>query len=460
MKVLLISHPSEHRQRPDFPPLGIAYIGAVAHKLGHEVILFDGDMTGIRDIARQAGDFRPDFVGVTCWTINRGSVWRLCAALKEVIPDAFLAIGGPHASFYPEHIFQKTHASAVVIGEGESTICDLLEAVSKAGDLASVRGIAYRYRDGVVARTQLRPLIDDLDSIPRPYYTGFPDFKLERYAGLPGLARPTAAVITSRGCAYDCSYCGSVSFWGKKWRPRSARDVLDELSYLTKNLGARSIYFFDDNFPVNKRRAMEICQGIIDRRLGIHWACCSHVRMVDEESLRLMAASGCVMIDFGVESGSDIILKNIDKKQKRADIERAFQLTHEAGIKPRAYFMVGNKGETAGTIDATIGLAKSIKPHLSSGATLLWLLPGTRVFREARANGFISDDYWLKSDDVPYNLQEHSYKELCALRTRLMRGLAMGKGSLVSLATFYLKRIYYRFPSLSFLRALVPDRLR
>lgn len=460
MKVLFIGHPSEHRQKPDFPPIGIAYLGAVVRDRGHEVLLIDGGLMGLAEIARQAKDFGPDFVGVTCWTINRGTVWNLCLILQRILPEAFLAIGGPHASFYPEHIFIKTHANAVVLGEGEQTVCELVDAVENGSDLAQVRGLVYRGRDGAVTWTGPRPLIEKLDSVPFPYYAGFRDFNFRRYGGLAGLPRPTAAVITSRGCVFDCAYCGSVNFWGKKWRHRSAENVLDELQQLVKGAGARSIYIFDDNFPVNKKRAMDICQGIIDRKLGIQWACCSHVKMMNEELLGIMKKSGCVSIDFGVESGSDIILRNINKHQSRADIERAFALVHNFGIRPRAYLMVGNRGETTDTIDTTIEMAGTIKPHSSIGATILWLLPGTRVFSEARENGFIDDDYWIRSDDVPYNLQEYSYRELFRLRQRLMRGIARQKGGVAPMVSFYLKSIYYRYPFLSFMRSLIPDRLR
>lgn len=460
MKVLFISHPNKHRQKPDFPPIGIAYLGSVVRSRGHEVLLIDGGLTGLKDIVRQAKDFAPDFVGVTCWTINRGIVWKLCSMLQNVLPEAFLAVGGPHASFYPEHIFAKTHATVVVIGEGEETVSELLDVVNNGGDLAQVRGIAYRKKDCTIERTAPRPIIEQLDSIPFPFYEGFRDFSFQRYAGLAGLPRPTAAVITSRGCLFDCTYCGSVNFWGKKWRPRSAENVLDELQRLAQRMGARSIYIFDDNFPVNKKRAIDICRGIIDRKLDIQWACCSHVKMVNEELLSVMKQSGCVRIDFGVESGSDIILNNINKKQSRSDIERTFKLVHEAGIKPMAFLMVGNKGETINTIDATIEMTGIIKPHSSIGATLLWLLPGTAVFREACENGFIDNDFWLRSDDVPYNLQEYSYQELFDLRQRLMRGIARQKGGIGPMVDFYLKSIFYRYPFLSLIRSWIPDWLR
>lgn len=462
MKVLFISHPNKYEEKPDFPPIGLAYIGAIAKRDGHEVLLIDGGLLNIEKIVRQAKEFSPEFIGVTCWTINRAIVWRLINLLSESMPDAFLCVGGQHPTYYPEHIFFKTNAHAVVIGEGEDTISELLQALENRSDLSEVKGIILKRNDGALERTAPRPPVEQLDSIPFPYYEGFQNFTFDNYTGIGGadLPGPTAAVITSRGCVFDCTYCSSVNFWSKRWRSRSAENVLDEMELLVKKWGVRSIYIFDDNFPVNKKRAVDICQGIIDRKLNISWACCGHVKTIDANLLRVMKQSGCVSIDFGVESGSDIILKNINKGQSRIDIERTFALVHQAGIKPIAYLMVGNKGETVDTINSTIEMLGVVKPHLSTGASLLWLLPGTQVFKEARANNFISDDYWIKFDDVPYNLQEHSYQELFKLRQLLMWGIAKNKGGITPVISYYLKSVYYRFPKLSIFRALIPNWLR
>ena len=109
MKIALISSPTSRRQKPDFPPPGIAYLGATAHHAGHEVLLVDGGLRLISQIVQDVRQVSPDVVGVTCWTIDRNMVWKLCAALKEAVPKAFLVIGGPHATMYPKHIFKKTY---------------------------------------------------------------------------------------------------------------------------------------------------------------------------------------------------------------------------------------------------------------------------------------------------------------------------------------------------------------
>jgi len=460
LKIALISSPSNRRQKPDFPPPGIAYLGATAHQAGHEVLLIDSGLRTISQIIQDVREVSPDLVGVTCWTIDRNMVWELCAALKKAAPKAFLVLGGPHATIYPEHILKKTHASAVIVGEGEKTFAEFLKALVEGKDLGDVNGMVLRNEDGSVFYTAPRTPIQNIDSIPRPYYAGFRNFKFSHYGGFPPLPRPTAAIISSRGCIFDCNYCASVQFWGRRWRFRSPENVLEEIGWLVENLRVRSIYFFDDNFPANKKRAIAICEGIIKNGWDLQWACCSHVKMMNRELLEVMKASGCVTIDFGVESGSDKILKNTNKRQTRKDIEKAFDLIHKIGILPRAYLMVGCPGEDESTIDETIDLIGRIKPRSSIGANILWLLPGTAFYEDAVKNGYISKDYWLESSEVPYNLQEHSLEELKALRRRLMFGIARKKGGLSPLVTYYLKIMYYKYPFLSIFRSLVPRKLR
>lgn len=148
LKIALISNPTSRRQKPDFPPPGIAYLGATAYQAGHEVHLIDGGLRITSQITQDVRDVSPDLVGVTCWTIDRNMVWKLCAALKEAAPKAFLVLGGPHATMYPEDIFKKTHASAVIVGEGEETFAEFLEALVEGKDLKDVAGLVLRTKGG------------------------------------------------------------------------------------------------------------------------------------------------------------------------------------------------------------------------------------------------------------------------------------------------------------------------
>jgi len=459
MKIVLISNPVDRRQKPDYPPLGVAYLGAVAHQQGHKVLLLDGGLLTISQIVSKTQKFSPEIVGVTCWTIGRGEVWKLCNALEKTIPSAILILGGPHATIYSDHVFKQTHATAVVLGEGERTFSDLLGALCNGKDLRKIPGLALRNEDGSSFYTEVRQRIKDINTIPFPYYAGFEHFNFSRYGGHPPLPVPSAAIISSRGCVFDCSYCASVRFWGRVWRGRSSENVLEEIGWLVEEFGVKSLFFYDDNFPVNKNRAIAICEGIIKNGWDIKWACCSHVKMINRELLKAMKASGCVAIDFGVESGDANILKNTNKCQSCEDIERAFNLVNGADISPQAYLMVGNPGENESTIGNTIELIGRINPRIC-GANILWLLPGTKVYKDAVEKGFIKDDYWLENDDVPYNLQEHSLDELEMLRKSLMMGIAKAKGGFAAKITNYLKCLYYRHPFLSPLRSLVPRAFR
>ena len=199
MKVLLISNPPSRLQKPDFPPVGIASLGAISHYAGYDTLLIDSGFSTISDVVRQAYYYSPDIIGITCWTIDRGRVWELCHELKKKLPSVFLVLGGPHASLYPVHVFLKTYAEAVVVGEGEQTFQELLTAWKENRDLKGIPGLALRGPENAVLDFTARELISNLDDLPFPFYQGFPHFSFSRYAGFPTLPCPTAAIISSRG---------------------------------------------------------------------------------------------------------------------------------------------------------------------------------------------------------------------------------------------------------------------
>lgn len=462
IKILLISHPAEQKVKPDYPAPGISYLAAVAKRDGYDVKLIDGALRATDYILKSVVSYAPDLIGISCWTINRGAVWRLAKRLKDICPNVPLIIGGQHPTYYPAHVFAKTHATAVVLGEGEETFSELLHALKHGDNLENVPGLALRGANNEVIMTPPRPIIADLDAIPFPDYEAYDEFDFADYAGSPLLRGPVAAVISSRGCIYNCSYCSSVRFWGSKWRFRSAENVLGELKQLVEIHKVKSIFFFDDNFMVRSSRVEAICHGIINLGLNIQWACASHVKMVKNvDLLLLMKKSGCVSIDFGVESGSAKILENINKNQTPEDIARAFELVRKAGIIGRAYLMIGNQGEDETTVDETISMISKIGEYKTYiGAAILMLLPGTDVYNNALRSGHIRDDYWLEEDGVPYNLQEHTYQELDQLRNRLMYGIAKSSGNFIPLLSYYLKILYYKYPFLTRFRQYIPRYFR
>jgi len=349
LEVLLITPPREVPQKVDFPPIGLAYIAAVLKKEKIAVRVVDASAYSWGRLARVLCEISPLIVGIPCWTLERSQVFRTTKLVREMLPKTRIILGGHHATAFPDHMFVQANVDAVVIGEGEETTLELVRALLDGRSLCNIRGIAYS-ENARVLLTESRELIKNLDSVPYPSYT---DFNLDNYIGLPEVNGRAASVMTSRGCPYRCIFCSSSRFWKGRWRSRSAENVLGEIEWLYHDYKVRNFIFFDDNFTVQKDRAIEICRGLLDKRLNINFVASSHVTHMNPELLYWMKKSGCYRIDFGVESGSPEILRNIKKGQSVEDIEKGFRLVHDAGIKPRAFLIVGSPGENEKTIDET-----------------------------------------------------------------------------------------------------------
>ncbi|KPL23679.1 MAG: hypothetical protein AMJ75_05600 [Phycisphaerae bacterium SM1_79] len=449
---LLVNPPREIPQSADFPPVGLAYISAILKANGIKARTLDASSFSWKKLAKTIKDENPLIVGIPCWTVERGQSFKLARIVKKILPTTKIIIGGHHATAFPEHMFRLAYADAVAIGEGEITTVELAKTVLNGGNPAEIRAIAYK-DDGKVIITQPRDFIADLDVIPFPDYG---DFNLDRYLGLPEIRGRAAAIITSRGCPYRCIFCSASKFWNRKWRARSAENIVDEIEWLYTDHRVGAFMFFDDNFTVSKERAIRICRRILERGLHISWVACSHVSQVDEELLGWMKEAGCYRIDYGVESGSPKVLRNIKKGQTVEQIEQAFRLTHKAGIKPRAYLMVGNPGEDEVTIEETVALMRKIKPLNACSGQILWVLPDTEIYDLARSDGLISDEYWLKNDSMVYYTAEHNVEELIFLREKMMKGLAKNKGNLNAYAKYLIREMYYKYPVLQKLRKWRP----
>lgn len=442
MNIVLINPPLLPPQKASFPPVGLGYLSGVLKKAGYQVCCIDACNMSWKLLEEKILEAKPNVVGITCWTFARVSAFKSGNIARSCCPNAKIIIGGQHATFLPEQTMDAANADFVVLREGEKTIVELIQTIQKNGDFSKVKGIAYRDGDKIFITTP-RPFISDLDTIPFPDYD---DFNLDDYKGLPDSGRRAAGIITSRGCPFNCYYCSSKEYWTRKWRYRSPDNVLSEIEYLYHELGVRALTIFDDNFTIKKDRAIEVCKGIIDRKLDLVWVSIGSVRAVDKEILTWMKRAGCYQVQYGAESGSPKILENINKGQTVEQIRDAFRRTKEAGMEACAYLMVGAPGETKETINETVELMKEIAPRQnpSGGISILWILPGTRIYELSKSQGIISDHTWGKSDQQYfYYTGEYSVEELEQLRMQLRKGLARNRGALnllIFLLRSYLKQ--------------------
>ncbi|RLB30014.1 MAG: B12-binding domain-containing radical SAM protein [Deltaproteobacteria bacterium] len=392
MNILLVYPPFlDPRMDPEdvlSPPIGLYYLGAYLIEKGHKVQILNwfemGDDNS--ELFKALEQFQPQMIGFSILNANRWGAIDLAKLVKDSHPEITVVAGGVGATFLWRFILKHfPQIDYVVTGEAERTFARLVEALEKCttSEPPHIKGLAMR-QDGRVVHSGPPEAIDDLDELPNPANY----FKYQH-------------VISSRGCPWSCSFCGSPRFWGRKVRFHSPRYFVDQLEKLF-NKGVNFFYVSDDTFTLDKERVINICKLIIDRNLPITWQAISRVSHVDEDILYWMRKAGCIQISYGVESGSRKIRQELNKKLNKADIVRAFFLTRKYGILPRAYFIYGSPGETKKTIGETLDLIAQIKP-LSAIFYILDIFPGTALYEQFKKRSGMSEDIWLQRiEDIMY----------------------------------------------------------
>ncbi len=391
MKTLLIKVPylqifeAMQKTAAKYFPLGLGYISSYMKSKGHDVLIVDPEMQGISDsdldeiIKRE----NPGIIGLSSVTPNFSMACKMAKRFKSMT-DAVVVYGGVHASTFSDRIL-KNHSEfdIIVFGEGEETMTELADVIKEGccspDKLKNIKGICYR-DNGTVQKTPMRPFIANIDSLP------FPDrdsigLDVYRATGHIGVSSKVANVLTSRGCPARCTFCESFLTMGYPFRAHSAEYVLAELRHLKERYHVRQVVFNDDTFTINYDRVKKICEGLINEKFNLKWFCFARVNTIkDAEMLELMKASGCVQINFGVETGDENIMKSIKKGITLDQARKAFGLAHKVGIKTSAGFIFGFPGETKETIERTINFAVELNPDVALFNVLV-PFPGTDTFK-------------------------------------------------------------------------------
>ncbi|MDQ7779670.1 MAG: radical SAM protein [Planctomycetota bacterium] len=489
---------------PYSPPIGIASIAAVLARAGHEVEcvdMLDWTMDAVRNRLRQS---RPELVGITCLTEQRAGVFQVADVVKQMLPATPVVLGGPHPTLlWKDVLMNHPSVDFIVMGEGENTMLELTDALSNRREIDSIAGIAFRRRislrpvsvictdasafgkgpdRGILSRppsgsagggkqaqndktevpernfpeptgvagfgsfsgdlvvsNSARPLIEDLNTLPFPEYKYF-DLDSYRPYQPPKYRRLKYAPInSSRGCVAKCQFCSVPAFWGNRWRGRSARNVVDEIASLHAQ-GRRFFNFTDDLFSVNPGRVIEISRELVARGLDVKWDFETRPNFVNEQMLAASAKAGCVMIAYGVESGSQKILERVNKQVTRSRIVEAFAMTKACGIRAHALLMIGNPGESDETIAETCALIRETRPD-SVAVQLTTVYPGTALYEHAKSVGFISDDYWLTDEPAPFYTVERNLSTLRRWQDRVLAESDRGMRRLTRKVQLLLSRV-------------------
>ena len=395
-------------------PLGLVSIGTVLRNVGHEVAVYDADynedpqamdygrlpdyyptyLASFRDsdhsvwreVRRTVEAFRPDLIGISIWTAYAASAFHIARLCKTVAPGCRIVAGGPHATVKAEEILRICPSIDYVIrGEGEAAMVELSTAISdQSKELGHIEGLSFRNGNSITHNPARRPL-RDLDEIPLPDRTLL--MNRRTYS-----SEDMGLIMTSRGCPFSCSFCATET---RQVRYRSIERVLAEIRQVKADYGTTQFSFKDDSFTVDRRRVAAFCDALIRERLDIGWECNTRVDLVNEDLLTQMKKAGCNSIKVGIESGSERVLEQMNKRITLDQVRTAAGLLRKAGIHWTGYFLMGTPGESLDDIHKTLDFLYEIKPDFAS-IGVYEPFPGSAMFEEGLKRGLVKPDMTLE----------------------------------------------------------------
>ena len=409
MKVMLCLPPGGYfaerwSQGSTMPSLGVLYLAAVLeqHQIDVEVVPAHVLRMTWEEVGRKIEDEKPDVIGITTTTENRFQSFRLAQVAKQARPQAFVAMGGPHftGTAY-DTLSRLPYVDGVIRGEGEVTIVELAQALQARDSLRKIDGLAFR-EDGRIVENSLRKHISDLNVLPMPARHLIPYERYNFTLDVPGRGlQPAANLMTSRGCPFRCTFCATPHNWGRRVRGFSPENVLKELELVIDRYGAKVIWFYDDTFNYNPKRAARICDMMIERRLDVKWYCEVRVDLMTRELTEKMAKAGMFYAGFGVESGNHRVAQDIVKKGATLDQARQFiDWALDCGVTPNPFFMFSHPTETWSEAQETIAIIDEVKERCDISVAIAHIYPGTELEQRAREEGKIPDDFsWTNPRD-------------------------------------------------------------
>ena len=355
------------------PRLGLPLLGTQLKNAGYEVSIYVGPASSMPWETIQEADL----VGISTTTSTSREAYRIASYLHDSnIP---VVIGGIHATFLPDEAMQ--YADYVVRGEADLTFLTLVDCLRDGTSPHEITGLSYRIGEEVVHNPSAQDWVN-VNELP------IPDLSLFH---LGGPDKGSVPVMTSRGCPFNCTFCSVTPMFGRGYRYRSMENVLKELSLYE----GRRIFFCDDNFAADRKRSMELLQGIIDRNIKIKgWGAQLRVEASrDDELMKMMRRTGGNIVYLGLESVNEETLKAFNKKQSVEDIADAIRRYHSYGMRVHGMFVLGGDDDTVETIRETVDFALRLRIDTVQ-FLMLTPLPGTPLFEKLEAEGRLLTRDW------------------------------------------------------------------
>lgn len=384
-----ISHPLEaHWSR--VPPLGLGYLAAAARERGIDVGVVDAKLEGHRKVSQTVGAIlalEPRFLGLSAMTMGYPRAREIAGLLKRSRPDLTIILGGVHANALPKESLTESDAfDYVIAGEGEWSLSELVIALQEGKGIDSIPGLYIRDGQGGVVQSA-PPVFEDVSKLPFPAWELFPRTRVY-------------AMMTERGCPYQCVFCSHNM--GRKLRTRPLENVKEEICWLYKDFSPREIYFEDETFGLDPERSEELLEWLMDfnRDNGIVFKAQTRVDRVSGRMLRLMKLAGFEYLELGVEAGDSGVLARSGKGITLTQAEEAVKLVRKAGLRPWVNFIIGLPGENEQTVRNMIEFAVNLNPDWISVA-LIVAYPGSEIYQWAQRgkNGYrLVSREWARFD--------------------------------------------------------------
>jgi anaerobic magnesium-protoporphyrin IX monomethyl ester cyclase len=370
------------------PPLGLLYIASTLRKNGANVSLYDPGMSDLSSLDRQMSEGDVEVIGIYSTCSQHNEVVRLIDFIKGKDRKVPVIVGGPHASSNSQDIIRDSPVDIVVQGEGELLFPELVNLFKTK---YKSKPTSLKFGNFISDKIVRAKKITDLDSLPVPA-RDLAD--MSRYTSrginrIRGMEITGTSIIATRACPYTCSFCGSDAVFGNKVTYRDPKNVVDEMRMLRQKYGVEGLFFLDDTLTINRRYFARFLGELAEADIAVSWALQSRVENIDENIVRLLRESGCVQIEFGIESGSERILKLMNKRQSLSDVYQAFEALRESGIRTFGNFMFDYPTETREDIDKTLDLILRVQPDVYG----LWQCtpyPGTTLYDFAERTGLLT----------------------------------------------------------------------
>jgi len=448
MNILLINP-----EKLVIPPFGLLHIGSMLKAKGHEIKVLEIPYESKKNeyialVNREIEGFRPHLVGVTCMSMQVPIAREVVKNVKERFKDLTVMVGGVHPTV-DSHDVLSWGTDIAVRGEGEKTVLEIMDFCGGKTKLESIKGISYK-DNGKIVDNPAREFIKDLDELPPLSYKllDAARFKKRSYS-IRGFWLKSAWIITTRGCPGRCIFCASKTMHGLAVREFGIERVLDEVERLKKEFGIQGLWIFDDTFTLKERRVVEFCEGLKMRGIKVTWACQARVDTFTENMAKAMRSSGCVQVDFGVESGSQRLLDYIKKNIKCEETRRAFKIAKDSGLRVLATVMTGLPTENMIDFAMTKRLLDEISPDFVL-PTFTMPYPGTELYSMARENRWIDTSKeldWRNSGEpimaagMPPSEIKKAYEDLLSYDKSVL-----SKYLLQPLFLFDLSKVFLRHP--------------